>query len=139
MGVRLLPGTTEYVTLHKRITRARGRADLQICVDCDKQARDWSLMDGGDQLDYDDYEPRCRSCHKKNDITDEVKLKMSIGLKGVRNGERVNSATLTEAKVLEIRQLWESRLYSQVEIAYMFNVSQTCVSKIVLRKTWHHV
>lgn len=66
--------TPTYLAAHKVVTRARGQATWQKCVDCGRTALDWSLRYEAD-ADYDerkgmyysmdpgDYEPRCRSCH----------------------------------------------------------------------------
>ena len=56
------------LTLHKRIHRKFGKASLKECIDCNKKARDWSLIKGHEYTDNVlDYEPRCRSCHIKYD------------------------------------------------------------------------
>src|ERR1700761_2612724 len=57
-----------YKGRHDRVVRARGRAGDYLCVDRGAAARDWSHTHGTDGLDvYEDYEPRCRSCHMKYD------------------------------------------------------------------------
>ena len=62
-----------YGTQHQRLRRARGSAGELLCVDCGGPARDWSYdhTDPDERvdsfvfsLDFDRYEPRCRSCHK---------------------------------------------------------------------------
>jgi len=74
-----------YSAAHKRINKYRGAASEYRCIDCGEKAEDWSLVHsarakdltaihGGYTLYYsgsqEDYEPRCRACHKKYD--DEV-------------------------------------------------------------------
>lgn len=71
------------LAMHKRIHRRFGPAKNLKCVDCLKQALDWSLKPG---LKYSDnvydYEPRCRSCHVKlDDKLNNRCEKISIGLK----------------------------------------------------------
>lgn len=70
-----------YYAAHERVKRLRGPARTHRCVDCGEWARDWSLRNDavthlgvnkrGDtcrlSADPMDYEPRCRSCHKKYD------------------------------------------------------------------------
>jgi hypothetical protein len=56
-----------YMARHKRLHKARGSAKDHQCVDCKSQAIDWSQKHGTTGLDFDDYEPRCRSCHKLYD------------------------------------------------------------------------
>lgn len=67
--------------IHRRLYRTRGKATEFACVDCGGPARDWSYnnadpaqlteeRDGTPiaySLDLDNYDPRCRSCHRKFD------------------------------------------------------------------------
>jgi hypothetical protein len=133
------PGTAEYVAFHKRLCKIFGSAKLWPCVDCGNPAYDWCHEHNTNQYDPINYRPRCRSHHFKYDMNDQWKDRISNGLAGIRNGEQVNTSTLTVDKVLEIRRLLDTKLYSQTELACMFSVTQTCISKILLRKTWHHV
>lgn len=71
-----------YIGAHKRVHRERGRAAEHLCVDCDKQAAQWSY-DGLDtnaqrgpsrdgfestySTDPSHYVPRCVSCHVLHD------------------------------------------------------------------------
>ncbi len=57
----------EYKKAHAAVHRARGKARDQDCVDCGKQALDWSHKHDSEPTDPQNYEPRCRSCHKKYD------------------------------------------------------------------------
>ena len=66
--------TATYVAVHFRLKSARGLASEYPCVDCGQQALDWTYKHGREHgrlrhfsTDLDDYEPRCRSCHKKLD------------------------------------------------------------------------
>lgn len=49
----------------------RGRAGDQLCVDCGKQAYDWSHIHETSGESIWHYEPRCRSCHKLYDVPPE--------------------------------------------------------------------
>ena len=53
---------------HKWIEKKRGKASEHKCVDCDKQAHDWSNVDHKYSKNLDDYFSRCVSCHRKWDI-----------------------------------------------------------------------
>lgn len=53
-------------------------------------------------------------------------------------GENNNLAKLTEESVLNIRSLKQSGV-SFDELANMFNVSKSCVAKVVYRQTWTHL
>lgn len=57
------------LTLHKRLHRRYGKAKWHNCVDCGKQADDWSNDTGKYTDKIEDYSPRCRSCHVKKDFT----------------------------------------------------------------------
>ena len=52
---------------HGRIVQLKGKASKYKCIDCGKQARDWSNIDHKYSLNPDDYLPRCRSCHRHYD------------------------------------------------------------------------
>ena len=54
-------------------------------------------------------------------------------------GEKQGSSKLTAQKVLEIRQFYRLKQYTQVQLAKMYCVSQTQISDILLRKLWRHL
>lgn len=75
-----------YLGAHTRVRTARGSVQNYPCVDCGKQAAEWTY-DGLDpnaltephgthanaggclySLDIEHYHPRCRSCHKRHDF-----------------------------------------------------------------------
>jgi hypothetical protein len=66
-----------YRGAHARVALARGQASSHYCVDCGGSANDWSLRAGRGRLisprgwayspDPEDYEPRCKPCHKAYD------------------------------------------------------------------------
>lgn len=71
-----------YRPMHRKVDRLRGSAKDHACVDCSGVAEEWSYTDSGycqaaDEradgslvtysLDPAEYEPRCRSCHRKFD------------------------------------------------------------------------
>jgi hypothetical protein len=79
---------SEYDRIHKSVQYRRGKASDHLCVDCGNPAEQWSLTRepsgnikygrGGSKglfdkdMPYsdntDDYEPRCKPCHRKYDI-----------------------------------------------------------------------
>ena len=61
------------------------------------------------------------------------------GTENPPKGERNGSAKLTEAKVLEIRQKYATKEYTQQELAMEYGVNPPAISKIILRQTWHHI
>jgi predicted XRE-type DNA-binding protein len=54
-------------------------------------------------------------------------------------GERNHKARLTAAQVQEIRNLYAAGNLSQTKIAEQYGVNQTQVSRIILRRQWHHI
>lgn len=63
---------TSYSAAHAKLVRERGPASQFPCTDCDKQAEEWSYRhnEPGTFAWSDnpyDYDPRCRSCHRRFD------------------------------------------------------------------------
>lgn len=70
-----------FAAIHKRLSRGRGPAKLQFCVDCGGAAQEWSYRGGAPieligkvgefecayTEDLTFYDPRCTSCHRKYD------------------------------------------------------------------------
>ena len=54
-------------------------------------------------------------------------------------GENVNTAKLTNKKVLKIRKLWKTGKYTKYSLAERFGVSIINISCIIRRKTWTHI
>ena len=60
--------TIKYRAAHATVARVRGKASDHTCVDCGKQAQEWSYAQRkGYSENLDDYAPRCRSCHQRYD------------------------------------------------------------------------
>ena len=60
-----------YGARHGRVVEAKGKAKNFPCIDCHGKACDWSQTHGTKGLDPEDYQPRCRSCHMKYDMTEK--------------------------------------------------------------------
>lgn len=72
-------GPQTYNSMHWSLRRNRGSASEHVCIDCGNQAHHWSynhssrneLIDEQSGLayspSYDDYDPRCVSCHNRFD------------------------------------------------------------------------
>lgn len=54
-------------------------------------------------------------------------------------GEKSGRSKLTELQVKEINDLYATGNYSQQDIATTYNVNQTCISAILLCKSWKHL
>ena len=71
--------------------------------------------------------------HKEN-----IHHAVKIGLH-VNKGEDCGMTKLTEQEVLEIREKYISRIYTQSILAREYGVDQTNIGYIVRRETWKHI
>lgn len=53
--------------MHMWVVKHKGKASEHKCVDCEKQAEEWSNKNHSYKRILIDYLPRCRKCHKKFD------------------------------------------------------------------------
>lgn len=74
--------------LHARVKRRLGSASQYRCVDCGKQAQDWSNVSHKYKHEFD-FVPRCKSCHAIYDkkgvgvkMPQATRKKISLALKG---------------------------------------------------------
>lgn len=63
-----------YFRVHQRLREARGSASAYQCT-CGRPAEQWAWTHGEDPCSFDSYTPMCRSCHKKYDMTPEMREK----------------------------------------------------------------
>lgn len=77
-----------YEGMHHKVRREKGKATEHDCVDCGGPAHHWSLSAGAEEIiaqaaqnkdhrkkfsrNLDDYEARCRKCHSKYDLANEL-------------------------------------------------------------------
>lgn len=122
----LQSGTSAYTLLHQRLVRVRGAAVLFDCVNCGSIANGWSHIHDTDQTDFNNYEPRCKSCHSKYDCRNPAR------------GEQISRATLTEVEVLAIRRRYAAG-ESARDLACEFDTGLRNISYITSRKTWKHI
>ena len=52
---------------------------------------------------------------------------------------RAHSTTLTPEQVREIRAAYADKLFTQVQLAELYNVGQRTISHIVTGRTWKNV
>jgi CENP-B N-terminal DNA-binding domain len=123
----LVVDSPEYRYMHRQIPNARGAASEYNCY-CGASADCWAWQHGQNPYDVYSYDPMCWTCHLHYD-----------GVVERNRGEGQGAHKLTEDKVLEIRRLYEARLFSQDELAKMFGVCQKTVSKVVARESWRHI
>ena len=122
-----------YSARHQRLRAIRGSASQFPCVDCQGPAVDWSQVTGSTGLDvYEDYAPRCRSCHASYDKAGER-------IRGYRHlGSSHGLAKLTEEDIPVIRQRLKNGEVQRI-IALDYGVHQVTISRIKTGKDWSHV
>lgn len=90
-----------FMRRHTDLLLARGKASKHECVDCGRQALDWSQTHGTDGTNlHEHFRPRCRSCHKKYDYTDDQRQKISQALTGKPKSAK-HRRNLSTARYLE--------------------------------------
>jgi len=88
---------------------------------------------------------RCLDCHAKFKTIETYVVKKRGSVPGVkqhenciRQGQANGCAVLTEANIIEIRQLAANN-YTYNSIAKVFGVHKSTIYRIVKRKRWAHV
>jgi predicted XRE-type DNA-binding protein len=64
---------------------------------------------------------------------------LDLGLSFQAPGENHHMSKLTNKEVFVIRSLYDKKQMTQKEISFLFNVSQTQISRIVNKKKWSHI
>ena len=67
--------------------------------------------------------------------SEKQRIRMSIQ----KQGEKNSNAKLTEKQVLKIRKIRFEENVNMKEISKMFNVSESCINKIVSYRTWKKI
>ena len=70
---------------------------------------------------------------------EQIGYAMETGTFEIRKGEQVGGSKLKEKDVLEIREKYVPRKYSQYKLAKEYGVNVMTISDIILRKTWLHI
>ena len=70
---------------------------------------------------------------------ENTKHAVDTGLLVKPKGELNGSSKLTEKQVIEIRKLYETGNYKQVELAEMYGLHKQYVNLIIHRRRWNHV
>jgi NUMOD4 motif/HNH endonuclease len=63
----------------------------------------------------------------------------AMGLQKPRTGEESNFAVLSEKDIIDIRDKYRTKKYTQKELGILFGVSRTAITLIVNRKRWAHI
>jgi len=69
-----------YTSLHEWIGVNWGKARNYLCK-CGKQALDWANLNNVYNRNRENWEPMCRSCHKKYDKADTSKARLALKTK----------------------------------------------------------
>lgn len=59
--------------------------------------------------------------------------------KYIKKGTEKSNALLTEKQVLEIRMKFNPKIYTRKMLAKEYNVTESCIKDILLRKSWKHI
>lgn len=102
-----------YHRYHVKVYRLRGKASSQKCVDCGKQAREWSSVHDTDGSDpYSHFQPRCSRCHKRYDNIPQRTSERQRG-KGLPPGASEKGAAANRGRVKspeEIEKIRKSKV-----------------------------
>lgn len=122
MNKPLVWGTPEYKSVHQKLFWKRGRASDQTCVDCKNSAQDWSYIHGTDPMNIENYDPRCKSCHRKYDYE--------------ANGN--HTAKLTDDQVREIRRKYREGK-TRKELAKEYGIAPSTAANVALEIKYKNV
>lgn len=56
-----------------------------------------------------------------------------------RKGNDSNASKLNESNIIEIREKYNNKKYTQIELSKIYKITQATISDIIRRKTWSHV
>jgi predicted XRE-type DNA-binding protein len=83
-------------------------------------------------------------CHNPNHLflgthKDNTFDMIKKGRQNTPKGENAGLSKLKESDIINIRSLYATGLYFQKEIAELFKVDSTAISRIVNKKRWRHI
>jgi len=76
---------------------------------------------------------------RSENIRHSVQVLGNVPLPIDNRGEKHGQSKLTDRKVRQIRKLSTTGKYTQAELAEMFGVMQSAISRIVNHKLWKHI
>jgi hypothetical protein len=83
-GAALRAERPSYDVWHNRVKKARGPASDCRCVDCGGPAQDWSTADRSGNDVRVRFQPRCRKCHRRYDLSSRIRLNSDYAEDGVK-------------------------------------------------------
>lgn len=142
-----------YRALHKRLARARGKADQYTCVDCGRPAQQWAYdntdpnpresMQNGSLVQFSNdlnrYQPMCRRCHKNHDNNDRVSSGRPWNKQTAR-GTANARAKLSPDQVREIRRrAQESPRVNVSALSREFGVARGSIDRVIAGLSYQDV
>jgi hypothetical protein len=64
---------------------------------------------------------------------------LGLGLLKITRGSERSTAKLTEDKVVAIREMYKTGLFTMCMLSQMFSVGKTAVQNVINRTKWAHV
>jgi hypothetical protein len=127
----------KYDALHSRLRRKYGHALIcEFCGDKEVKRYEWALKKGRTySMNIKDYMQLCCSCHRKYDITDDIKNKMSESKKGKLPN---NISPVMDSDGNKYISITEASEKTGVSITSIHN-NLTGLSKIAGGKIWTRI
>lgn len=127
-----------YDRVHAWLNKTYGKAHGCEHPDCTGKSDSYHYaLIKGCEHDYNIlyYANMCQSCHKKYDMTDYTRYKMSESKRGSKHPK----SKLTEQDVLDIREKHRGTRECSTLLAIEYEVSYHTINYIIKRRTWKHV
>ena len=121
----LVTDSPEYRRVHRLWNKKYGHPTNYLCEYCDRQARVKGWIHGKDPKLVESYVPMCRMCHNTYDE--------------ISRGECNYHAKLNEDDVVEIRCKYATGKYTQANLAYVYGVTRSTITRIINKTRWPHV
>jgi hypothetical protein len=96
-------------------------------------------ISSGKRTHSEETKEKLRQIHIGTKRSKESIEKWKESNKELNSGVNNPSAILTENIVIEIRRLYESGEYTYDKLGKMYGVTESCIFRIVKRKSWKHV
>lgn len=116
---------------NKKYTRKLSRLILETYIGPCPENMEACHIDGDN---FNDHLYNLRWGTKSQNQKDAVRHGTAQGLKN--HGNRCNLSKLTESQVIEIRNLYKTKNYTQKELGEKYGVHQTAIHYIVTKRNW---
>ena len=100
--INVRDNTQEYRQIHKWLRRNFGDADICEMDNNHKSNKyEWANISGNYLKDINDWKKMCPSCHRKYDVTEELREKMKITNKGKSKRHRPVTQFSKDGKIMD--------------------------------------